>query len=152
MKHVALVALLALVALSSVACTRGGSEDDAYDLVKSRASKELNCSDITVRKMAQDGGTYEYQATGCDDIYTYAVECSSRCEITAGVRGHGIGGLWNAAGKLISGIANDLEDADKRQAEMRERHRKMQERHDRHQEAIDQRLDRMDERLRSMSR
>jgi hypothetical protein len=124
MKHLA----LALVALTSFACTRGGGgEDDAYELVKSRATKDLNCSDVDVKKMAQDGAAYEYLATGCDDIYTYAVECSARCEITAGVRGRGLGGLWNAADKFISGVAKDIDESNKRHEEMRARHDKMRE-------------------------
>lgn len=140
MKHIALA--LAVVSVTLLACTRGGSEDDAYDLVKSRAAKDLSCSDVAVKKMAQDGNAYEYQATGCDDIYSYGVDCDGGCEITAGVRGRGLGGLWNAADSFISGIAKDMDESKKRQEEMREEHRKMRERHDRQREALDEHLDR----------
>lgn len=143
------LALAALSLTSSLACTRSsGGEDDAYDLVKSRAAKDLSCSDITVRKMAQDGNSYEYQATGCDDIYTYGVDCDASCEVVAGVRGKGLGGLWNAADKFIGGIANDIERMEKDKKEMDERHRKATESGDRLRERVDAELERTAEALR----
>jgi hypothetical protein len=102
------VAVAAVALLASVACTRAGGEDDAYDLVKAKAKQDLACDDVTVRKMAQDGARYEYQATGCSDIYSYGVECDARCEIFAGVRGPGLGGLWNQASGFIDMIAKDI--------------------------------------------
>jgi len=149
MKHI----VVALLACTSFACTRsGGSEDDAYDIVKAKAAKDLACEDITVRKMAQDGTSYEYQATGCSDLYTYGVDCDGSCEIVAGVRGRGLGGLWNTAGKLIDDIAKDLAEADKRQREMGEEHRQMLERSERRMRAVDEHIEQQNERARLMRR
>lgn len=122
----ALVAALSLVVAGS-ACGRGSGEDAAYDIVKAKAKQDLGCDDVTVKKMAQDGAMFEYQAKGCDDLYTYGVDCDGGCKIVAGVRGQGIGGLWNKASGFIDKIEQDFAEHDKRAAEMRERNAKLHE-------------------------
>lgn len=127
-RNIAVAVLVALLVISLLGpmfgCTPANSEEAALDLVRAQATQDLRCkaSDVTVQKMAQQGTSYEFQARGCDDIYTYGVECGApdtsdgKCEIVDGVRGVGIGGLWNAANKAASALADEVRAAQAREA------------------------------------
>ncbi len=122
---------LALLTLTLAACSSAGTtEDTAYDLVKAKATKDLGCGEVTVKKMAQAGDTYEYQASGCNDLFSYGVDCDGGCRVVAGVRGPGLAGVWNRTGsvvdfvfsEVVNGAAKvheDMRKADERREAMR---------------------------------
>ncbi len=113
-------AAVAAVVVVAAGCTHPSHEDDAYDLAKAQAKSDLGCSDVTVRKMGQLDDNYEYQAKGCDDVYSYGVECDGGCRIAAGVRGPGLAGTWHKAGSIIDRAMDSWDEMDRRQQKMHE--------------------------------
>lgn len=133
-----------LVSLVFAACTAASHEDAAYDLVKAQAAKDLGCGDVTVKKMAQADDAYEYQASGCSDLFSYGVDCDGSCRIVAGVRGPGLGAMWNKAGslfdfaasELVNGAAKVHEDMQKSEARFEE----MRARNEQFRREVDERM------------
>ena len=141
-----LVTAALLLTLSSIgACSAVNVEDTAYDLVKAKARQDLSCDDVTIKKMAQAGEAFEYQAAGCSDLYSYGVDCEDKCTIVAGVRGPGLGGLWNKSTSMVDQVFGMILDGkaemDKEQAEAKARHeafrREIDEQHTRNAELVD---------------
>ena len=134
-------------------CPKRNSEDDAYDLVKVQAVRDLGCADVSVKKMGQSDSAYEYQATGCSDVYSYGIDCEDTCTVVAGVRGPGLAGSFSVGAGIIGkavGVAENLldhaaaevaaiplRDAEFRahEAELRARNQKIRDEVDRHLES-----------------
>ncbi|MCC7069867.1 MAG: hypothetical protein IT383_01005 [Deltaproteobacteria bacterium] len=137
---------LVLVLACTVALACGGAsalEDDAYDLAKTSAQRDLACNDVSVKKMAQGEGEFSYATEGCSSTYYYLIACEggvlgADCAVKAGARtpellaqAHGV--MGRAVGfvdRLLDSAERDLENFDKDSAEIRERHRKMREKID----------------------
>lgn len=150
----ALLLLSGLLIVSS--CTSSANhEDTTYEMAKTQAKRDLGCSDVQVKKMSQLEEAFEYQAEGCDDIFTYGIDCADGCQVVAGVRGKGLGAVWNtvsgadgAAHWMVNEFKTEWDrvkqhqdDARQRQAEMRKRYDEMSERHDEMWKRVDEMLE-----------